>query len=69
MSRVKFKHRVRQKDESLAALTEELERFGRLTYPKASQELQNVLRGDQFVDALPDEDMRVRIKQKKPESL
>ena len=69
LSRVKFKHRVRQKDESLAALAEELERLGRLSYPDASQELQDVLSRDQFVDALPDEDMRLRIKQERPESL
>jgi hypothetical protein len=60
---------VRQKDESLAALAEELERLGRLSYPDASQELQDVLSRDQFVDALPDEDMRLRIKQERPESL
>ena len=44
LSRAKFKHRVRQRDESLAALAEELERLGRLAYPEASQELQDVLR-------------------------
>jgi hypothetical protein len=69
LSRVKFKHRVRQKDENLAALAEEIERLGRLSYPDASQELQNVLSCDQFVDALPDEDMRLRVKQERPESL
>ncbi|CAB4003292.1 Hypothetical predicted protein [Paramuricea clavata] len=69
LSRVKFKHRVRQGDESLAALAEELERLDRLAYPEASQELQDVLSRDQFIDALSDEDMRLRIKQERPKSL
>jgi hypothetical protein len=69
LSRVKFKHRGRQRDESLAALAEELERLGRLAYPEASQELQDVLTRDQFIDALSDEDMRLRIKQERPKSL
>ena len=69
LSRVKFKRRVRQRDESLAALAEELERLGSLTYPEASQKLQDVLSRDQFIDVLSDEDKRLRIKQERPKSL
>ena len=69
LSRVRFKHRVKQRDESLAALAEDIERLGRLAYPEAAPELQNVLSRDQFIDALPDEDMRLRTKQERPQSL
>ena len=66
LARVRFKHRVKQKDESWAAMVEDLERLGRLAYPHAPGNLQNVLSRDQFVDALPDPDMRLRVKQERP---
>ena len=44
LARVRFKHRVKQKDESLAAMAEDLERLGRLAYPDAPGNLQNVLK-------------------------
>ena len=69
LARARFKHRVKQKDESLAAMAEDLERLGRLAYPDATGELQNVLSRDQFMDALPDADMRLRVKKERPQSL
>ena len=69
LARARFKHRVKQKDESLAAMAEDLERLGRLAYPDATGELQNVLSRDQFIDVLPDSDMRLRVKQERPQSL
>jgi hypothetical protein len=69
LARVRFKHRVKQKDESLAAMAEDLERLGRLAYPDAPGNLQNVLSRDQFIDGLPDADMRLRVKQERPQSL
>lgn len=69
LSRVRFKNRVKQRDESLAALSDDLERLGRMAYPDASADVQNVLSRDQFVDALPNEDMRLRIKQERPKTL
>ena len=54
LARVRFKHRVKQKDESLAAMAEDLERLGRLAYPDAPGNLKIALSRDQFVDALPD---------------
>ena len=41
----------------------------RAAYPDASQELQDVLARDNFIDALTDEDLRLRIRQAKPQSL
>ena len=69
LSRVRFKNRIKQTDESLATLADDLERLGRMAYPDASVDVQNVFSRDQLVDALPDEDMRLRIKQERPKTL
>ena len=69
LSRVKFKTRVKQRDETLADLSSDIERLSKLAYPDASSELQDVLARDQFVDSLTDEDMRLRLKQERPKTL
>ncbi len=60
LSRMKFKNCIKQKDESLPEMAEDIE-WLLVTYV--------ILARDQFVDALPDEDTRLRIKQEKPRSL
>ena len=50
-------------------MAEDLERLGRLAYSDPTGELQNVLSRDQFIDALPDADMRLRVKQERSQSL
>jgi hypothetical protein len=69
LAHVRFKHRVKQKDEILAAMAEDLERLGKLAYLDAPGDLQNVLSHDQFIDGLPEADMRLRVKQERPQSL
>ena len=69
LSRMKFKNRVKQRDESLPELAEDIERLSRLSYPDAPSMLRDVLARDQFVDALLDEDTRLRIKQERPQTL
>ncbi|CAB4011553.1 Retrovirus-related Pol poly from transposon 412 [Paramuricea clavata] len=69
LSRMKFKNRIKQKDESLPEMAEDIERLCRLAYPDAPPTLRDVLARDQFVDALTDEDTRLRIKQERPKSL
>ena len=69
LARARFKNRVKQKDESLPALAEDIERLARLSYPDASESITDILARDQFVDALPDEDMRLRLKQERPQTL
>ena len=54
---------------SLAELAEDVEHLVRLAYPEAAEAMVEVLAKDQFVDALPDEDMRLRIRQNKPATL
>ena len=63
LARARFKNRIKQKDESLPALAEDIERLARLSYPDASESITDTLARDQFVDALPDENMRLRLKQ------
>ncbi len=51
LSRMKFKNRAKQRDESLPELAEDIERLSRLSYPDAPPTLRDVLARDQFVDA------------------
>ena len=69
LSRVHFKNRTKQRDETFPALAEDIERLGRLAYPDAPSSLQDVLARDQFVDAVTDDDMRLRLKQERPATL
>ena len=62
-------YRTRRRDESLAELTEDVEHLVRLAYPEAAEAMVEVLAKDQFVDTLPDEDMRLRIRHNKPATL
>ena len=69
ISKVKFKNRVRQCDEELPALAEDIERLARLAYAGASPILIDTLARDQFIDSLPDDDMRLRLRQERPPTL
>ena len=69
LNRMRLKARTRHRDESLAELAEDVEHLVRLAYPEAAESMVEVLAKDQFVDALPDEDMRLRIRQNKPATL
>ena len=46
-----------------------MERLSRLSYPDAPSTIQDVLARDQFIDALPDDEMRLRLKQERPSTL
>ena len=69
LNRAKLKGRLRRRDESLPELAEDVERLTRLAYPEASAEMIEVLSKDHFIDALIDEDSRLRLRQNKPETL
>lgn len=69
LNRSRLKARSRRREETLAELAEDVERLVRLAYPEAAESMVEVLAKDQFVDALPDEDMRLRIRQNKPTTL
>ena len=65
---MKFKTRVKQRDETLPELSGDIERLSSMAYPDASSDLQDVLARDQFVDSLSDEDMRLKVKQERPKT-
>jgi hypothetical protein len=69
ISKVKFKNRVRQRDEGLPALAEDIEGLARLAYADAPPTIIDTLARDQFVDSLPDDDMRLRLRQERPQTL
>ena len=69
ISKVKFKNRVRQCDEELPALAKDIERLARLAYAGVSPNLIDTLAQDQFIDSLPDDDMRPRLRQERPLTL
>jgi hypothetical protein len=63
LHRIKLKNRTRKHEESLAELAEEVERLATLAYPEAPPEMLELLAKDQFIDALADGDMRLRMRQ------
>ena len=69
ISKVKFKNRVWERDEELPALAEDIERLARLAYPDAPPTIIDTLARDQFVDSIPDNDMRLRLRQERLENL
>ena len=69
LHRVRFKARSRRRDEDLPELAEDIELLARLAYPQTTQSMLDLLAKDQFIDSLPDEDMRLRIRQSRPSSL
>ena len=50
-------------------MAEDVERLTRLAYPGADAAMLEVLAKDEFVDALPQEDMRLILRQMRPSSL
>ena len=66
---MKLKARTRRREESLPELAKDIERLVRLAYPDAAETMVEVLAKDQFVDALPEEDMQLRIRQNRPATL
>ena len=69
LNRAHLRSRTKKRDESLPELAEDVERLTRLAYPEAAETMIVVLAKDQFIDALPDEDMCLRIRQSRPPTL
>lgn len=69
LHRMKLKNRTRRREEALPELLEDIERLARLAYPDAKPEMLEVLAKDQFIDSLPDEDLRIRVRQNRPQTL
>ena len=69
LHRMKVRNRTRKREESLAELMEDIERLARLAYPDAAPGMLELLSKDQFIDSLTDEDMKLKIRQNRPETL
>ncbi len=69
LHRMKLKGRRRRREEALPELAEDVERLVRLAYPRAAMSLQELLAKDHFIDALADEDMRLKVRQARPRGL
>ena len=69
LHRMKLRNRVRRRDETLPELAEDIERLARLAYPDAPVEVLETLTKDQFIDALNDDETRLRVAQARPTSL
>ena len=69
LNRVKLRGRVRKREESIPELAEEMKHLARLAYPDAAVDMLDILTKDQFIDELPDEDLRLRLRQNKPGTL
>ena len=57
LNRVKLRGRVRKREETLPELAEEVEHLARLAYLDAAVETVEILAKDQFIDALPEEEL------------
>ena len=66
---MKFCNRVRRRDETQPELAEDIQRLACLAYPEASIEVLGTLTKDQFIDALNDDETRLRVAQARPTCL
>ncbi|CAC5370906.1 unnamed protein product [Mytilus coruscus] len=67
--RVQFKERRQKASETLPELGQSVRRLSNLAYPTAPLELRDTLTKEQFLDALVDSEMKLRIKQSRPKGL
>ena len=67
--RAKLQTRVRKDNESLSALSQDIKKLTRCAYPGAPSSVTDVLALDQFIDALTDSDMRLRIREARPKNI
>lgn len=67
--RVQLRERRQKATETLPELGQTIRRLAHLAYPTAPNDVRETLAKEQFIDALVDADMRLRIKQARPQSL
>ena len=69
LHRMKLRSRSRRREESLPELAEDIERLAKLAYPEATSAVLETLAKDQFIDALVDDELRLRVAQGRPATL
>ncbi|CAC5368538.1 unnamed protein product [Mytilus coruscus] len=67
--RVQLKERRQKASESLPELGQAIRRLVNKAYPNAPSEVKETLAREEFLDSLVDSEMRIRIKQSRPENL
>ena len=67
--RAQLRERRQKASESLPELGQSLKRLVNLAYPTAPGDVKEILAKENFIDALVDSDMRLRIKQARPTTL
>ena len=69
MFRAKLKTRTRGNNESISELAQAIKKLTRQAYPSAESGLTDILALDQFIDALPDPDIRLRLREARPRDI
>ena len=69
LHKAEFRARRRQRDEKLPDLASSLRRLVGKAYPEAIPDLQDSLAKDQFIDALEDREIRMKIRESGPKTL
>ena len=69
LHKAEFRARHRERNEKLPDLASSLRRLVGRAYPGAAAELQDSLTKDQFIDALEDREMRIKIRESGPKTL
>ena len=67
--RARLQTRAKGKDETIPELALAIRKLTRQAYPCASDDLRKILALDHFIDALPDADMRLRLRESHPKNI
>ena len=67
--RARLQTRTRGKDETIPELAQAIRKLTRQAYPCATSDLHNILALDHFIDAIPDADMRLRLRESHPKNI
>ena len=67
--RSKLQSRIKSKDETIPELAQSIKKLTRKAYPGATNAMINVLSLDYFIDALPDSDVRLRLREVGPKTI
>ena len=69
LHKAEFRVRRRERDEKLPDLAGSLRRLVKKAYPEAVESLQDSLAKDQFIDALEDREIRMKVRESGPKAL
>jgi hypothetical protein len=67
--RAQLKNRIKGNHESISELAQSIKKLTRLAYPTTDQSMLNILSVDQFIDALPDPGLRLRLREANPRDI